>query len=127
MRSPALLLGLAVLIAPALSFAQSGPELTQTRDGLGNASHAANTTNSLPAGSENASTGPQAHPAYPSGSSTANPGAGLVNTQPKPAIGTLGSPPGIISTTTNHGGKTEMQPAAVAVGQEGAGKTTAGK
>ena len=127
MRSSAMLLGLTMLVVPVSGWAQTGPGLTQSRDGLGNATHGANTTNSLPAGSENASTGPQAHPAYPSGSSTANPGAAMVNAQAKPVSGTLGSPPGIISPSTTHGATTPLQPTAPAVGQEGAGKTTTAK
>ncbi len=97
----ALTLALLLSAMNATAYAQvatSGP--TQTRDGLGTAGHPASPANSSPAGSENAATGAQSHPAYPSGSTTANPGAAFVRDQPKPATGSLASPPGKVTTPT---------------------------
>ena len=88
----------AVLLAPLAAFAQG---VTQSRDGLPTASHSdPQPSNGLPAGSVNATTGPQSRPAYPSGSTTPNPGAAFVNsTTPTPATGAAQKPTGVVSTT----------------------------
>lgn len=109
MRTPALVLTAALLFAPAFGFAQ--PATTQGRSGLGNGEHPTNPANSLPAGSENATTGPQSRPAYPSGSTTPNPGAAQVQTTPVPATGPAAAPTGDHPTT----------PGAAAATTEGAG------
>ncbi len=88
----------AVLAFPAAALAQGG--VTQSKDGLDTATQGKTSNNSLPAGSVNAQTGPQSRPAYPSGSTAANPGAAFVNTMPVPATGPATAPPGIVSTTT---------------------------
>lgn len=124
MRVLTVLLGTALLAAPAVANAQAGP--TQSRDGLGNAAHPSTPSNSLPAGSENANTGPQSQPAYPSGSDTPNPGAAFVGTRPTPATGPIASPPGVLSTTTTQGGQTTTRPGGFGVGEEGAGKAPPG-
>ena len=86
----------AVIVLPASAFAQG---VTQSRDGLATASQGHGiTNNAAPAGSVNAATGPQSRPAYPSGSTTANPGAAFVKTMPKPQTGPAAAPPGVIST-----------------------------
>ncbi len=121
MRAFPLLLSAALLAASPAAQAQSGA--TQSRDGLGAAAHPNSPTNSLPSGSENANTGPQSRPAYPSGSDTPNPGAAFVRNAPKPATGPLGSEPGVLSTTTIQSGATTTHPGGPAtVGTEGAGK-----
>ena len=123
MRVLDILFAAALLAAPLGAQAQSGGAPTQSRDGLGGAAHPNSPTNSSPAGSENADTGPQSRPAYPSGSDTPNPGAAFVRNGPKPATGPLGSEPGILSTTTVQGGATTTHPGGpAAVGAEGAGK-----
>lgn len=124
MRALTILLGTALLAAPVAARAQAGP--TQSRDGLGNAAHPLAPSNSLPAGSANANTGPQSRPAYPSGSTTPNPGAAFVGTKPKPATGALASPPGTLSTTTTRGGQVTTRPGGPSVGEEGAGRTPPG-
>ena len=109
----------AVLLAvPIAALAQAGP--TQDRSGLplGETSPGAGSSNSLPAGSVNAQTGPQSRPAYPSGSTTANPGAAFVRDTPKPSTGPLSSPPGTVSTTTvNPGGGVTQRTGGSGVGQ----------
>ena len=113
----------AVLVAlPLGAQAQTAGAPVQSRDGLGGAAHPGSPTNSLPAGSENADTGPQSRPAYPSGSDTPNPGAAFVRNGPKPATGPLGSEPGVLSTTTVQGGGATTHSDGPAVGTEGAGK-----
>ena len=111
-----------LLVVPLGVQAQSAEAATQSRDGLGGAAHPGSPTNSLPAGSENADTGPQSRPAYPSGSDTPNPGAAFVRNGPKPATGPLGSEPGVLSTTTVQGGGATTHSDGPAVGTEGAGK-----
>ena len=111
-----------LLVVPLGVQAQSAEAATQSRDGLGGAAHPGSPTNSLPAGSENADTGPQSRPAYPSGSDTPNPGAAFVRNGPKPATGPLGSEPGVLSTTTLQGGGATTHSDGPAVGTEGAGK-----
>lgn len=125
MRAP-LLFAAALLALPGLAHAQAGP--TQSRDGLGNAAHPTQPSNSLPVGSLNANTGPQSQPAYPSGSSTPNPGAAFVGTRPEPATGALASPSGVLSTTTTQGGQSVTRPngSGFGVGEEGAGKASPG-
>lgn len=111
MRHAASLLALSLVALPAMAFAQGGA--TQSRDGLGNGGHmqpGASPPNSTPAGSENATTGPQNRPAYPSGSTTRNPGAAFVRTKPKPATGPLANPPGNLTTTSVKGGKSVTRP-----------------
>ena len=110
-------LALALLLAPATAFAQAGT--TQGRAGLGTGSHPNNPVNSMPAGTENATSGPQSRPAYPSGSTAANPGAAFVRNQPRPATGTGASPPGTLSTTKVGPGGAITRPGGPA-GQEGA-------
>ncbi len=110
---------LLVSVAPAVALAQ-GP--TQGRDGMGAGSsgqvNTGTSPNSLPAGSSNAATGPQAQPAYPSGSTTPNPGAAMVATQPVPATGPLQSSPGSIATTTvTPGGGTQTRSGGPGVGE----------
>jgi hypothetical protein len=90
MRTPALLFAAALSVAPTVAFAQA---TTQSRTGLGNGDHPTTPTDSTPAGSENATTGPQSRPAYPSGSTTPNPGAAQVQTMPTPATGPTGVAP----------------------------------
>lgn len=114
------LFALIISALPAAALAQSGT--TQTRDGLGNGGHPLAPANGSPAGSENATTGPQSRPSYPSGSTTANPGAAFVRDQPKPATGPLARPPGNLSTTTVQGGRSVTQPGGGA-NQERAGVT----
>ncbi len=114
MRAAILVTGL-VLGLPVAASAQ-GP--TQSRDGLATASQGkGEANNGGPAGSVNAATGPQSRPAYPSGSTTANPGAAFVRTQPKPATGPAASPPGVLDTKTVTGAGTAPQSPAVGVGQ----------
>ncbi len=130
MRHAVLLLAAAFSLTPVVAFAQlnsgapsvmSGP--TQSRDGLGNGAHPLTPTNSLPAGSENATTGPQSRPAYPSGSTTPNPGAAFVGgSQQKPNTPPLANPPGNLSTTTVQGGQAVTRPGGPA-NQERAGTT----
>lgn len=111
MRRAAMLLAFGVAAVPAVAFAQAGA--TQSRDGLGNGGHerpAVSPPRSSPAGSENATTGPQSRPAYPSGSTTRNPGAAFVGAQPKPATGPLASPPGNLATTTVKRGQSVTRP-----------------
>ena len=122
MRVLNILFAAVLLAAPLSAQAQSGGTSTQSRDGLGNAAHPLAPTNSSPAGTENADTGPQSRPAYPSGSDTPNPGAAFVRNAPKPATGPLGSEPGVLSTTTVQGSATTTHPGGPAVGAEGAGK-----
>lgn len=121
-----ILFAAALLVPPGFAHAQAGP--TQSRDGLGNAAHPATPSNSLPAGSLNANTEPQSQPAYPSGSSTPNPGAAFVGTRPEPATGALASPSGVLSTTATQGGQTVTQPnsSGFGVGEEGAGRAPPG-
>ena len=92
-----------LIAAPLAAFAQL-PSGVQSRDGLGDAGQPTNPANSSPAGSNDAATGPQSRPAYPSGSTTPNPGAAFVRTQPKPATGALKSPPGAITTKISKNG-----------------------
>ena len=117
-----LLLVVLISAMPALAFAQAGT--TQTRDGLGTGgrpSPAQSPAGSSPAGSENATTGPQSQPAYPSGSTTPNPGAAFVATQPAPATGSVAQPPGSLATTTTEpSGQAVTRPGGP-VGEERAG------
>ena len=93
------LLTAALLALPIGALAQSGP--TQSRDGLDTATQGKGAVNNAaPAGSVNAVTGPQSRPAYPSGSTTANPGAAFVRDKPTPSTGPIAAAPGIVSTTT---------------------------
>ncbi len=111
MRHAASLLAISFLAVPAVAFAQAGP--TQSRDGLGNGGHdkpGVSPPRSSPAGSENATTGPQSRPAYPSGSTTPNPGAAFVRNQPKPATGPTANPPGNLATSTVKGGQAVTRP-----------------
>ena len=111
MRHAALLLTISLVAVPAVAFAQTG--VTQSRDGLGNGGHekpAISPPRSSPAGSENATTGSQSRPAYPSGSTTRNPGAAFVRNQPKPATGAVANPPGNLTTTTVKGGQSVTRP-----------------
>ncbi len=111
MRHTASLLAVSLLAVPAAAFAQAG--VTQSRDGLGNGGHgqpAQSAPRSSPAGSENATTGPQSRPAYPSGSTTPNPGAAFVRNQPKPATGAIANPPGNLATTSVKGGQSVTRP-----------------
>ncbi len=113
-------LAAASLIALSTSaLAQIGVGPTQSRDGMGDATTPTMSANGGPAGSMNATTGPQAHPAYPSGSDTPNPGAGLVRaTTPKPATGPVAKPPGTLKTVTIHkNGSTTAHPASAGVGE----------
>lgn len=122
----AILLSAGMLAFPLAALAQGPGGPTQTRDGLGNAGHPRASSNSLPAGSLNANTGPQSRPAYPSGSSTPNPGAAFVQTQPSPATGPLAAPPGNLGTTTiTPGGAAIRQPASPGVSEERAGQPQA--
>ena len=118
MRYAASLLAISLVAVPALVFAQAGP--TQSRDGLGTGAHASSPARSSSAGSENATTGPQSRPAYPSGSTTGNPGAAFVRNQPKPATGPVANPPGNLATTTVKKGQTVTRPGGPA-NQERAG------
>ena len=108
MRSAAILIATALAIPPLPAGAQYG--VTQSRDGLGTGSHPHSPTNASPAGSENATNGPQSRPAYPSGSDTPNPGAAFVRNRPVPATGVAVSPPGMLSTTMTQGGQTATRP-----------------
>ena len=95
------------LAVPLAAWAQGGGSpsgVTQSRDGLSTASQGKASSDSMPAGGVNAQTGPQSRPAYPSGSTTANPGAAFVKTMPVPSTGPAAAPPGIVSTTTVGGG-----------------------
>ena len=116
------LFAVVLLAVPLGAWAQTAGAPVQSRDGMGSAAHPGSPTNSLPAGSENANTGPQSRPAYPSGSDTPNPGAAFVRNGTKPATGPLGSEPGVLSTTTVQGGAVTTHPGGPAVGEEGAGK-----
>ncbi len=111
----------AVLVAVPLAVSAQGQGPTQSRDGLGSAgpslSGTATTPNSLPAGSENAQTGPQSRPAYPSGSTAANPGEAFVRTMPVPATGPLQTSPGALSTTTTTPGGTQTTSGGPGVGE----------
>ncbi|HEY0204504.1 MAG TPA: hypothetical protein VGC15_10180 [Acetobacteraceae bacterium] len=119
MRSAAILIATALASLPIMASAQSG--VTQSRDGLGTGSHPQSPTNASPAGTENATSGPQSRPAYPSGSDTPNPGAAFVRNRPVPATGTAVSPPGALSTTTTtQGGQTTTRPGGSPVTTEGA-------
>ena len=97
-----LLAAAALVIAPLAGRAQG--LATQGRSGMGDAEHPSAPSASQPAGSVNAASGPQAHPAYPSGSTTPNPGAAFVRTTPVPATGPVQTPPSSLSTTTTTGG-----------------------
>ncbi len=111
MRHVASLLAISLVAVPAAAFAQAG--VTQSRDGLGNGGHekpGISPPRSAPAGSENATTGPQSRPAYPSGSTTRNPGAAFVRNQPKPATGPVANPPGNLATTSVKGGQSATRP-----------------
>lgn len=109
MRRAATAFATILFLTPLAAAAQSGP--TQSRSGLGTGAHPTQPTNSSPAGSENATSGPQGRPAYPSGSTTPNPGAAFVRDQPKPASGALASPPGALATTTvQPGGQITTRP-----------------
>ena len=110
MRLDAVLLALFLFAVPVAAVAQAQGAPTQTKDGLGTGGHPTAPTNSMPAGAENATTGPQSRPAYPSGSTTSNPGAAFVAQQPKPATGPLANPPGNLATTTVQGGRSVMRP-----------------
>jgi hypothetical protein len=118
MRSAAILIATALACLPLTAGAQSGA--TQSRDGLGTGSHPSSPTNASPAGTENATSGPQSRPTYPSGSDTPNPGAAFVRDQPVPATGTAASPPGALSTTTTQGGQTTTHPGGSPAKTEGA-------
>ena len=108
-----------VLVATPLSVSAQGP--TQSRDGLGagaqSLSGTATTPNSLPTGSSNAETGPQSRPAYPSGSTTANPGEAFVRTTPVPATGPMQTSPGALSTTTTTPSGTQPTSGGPGVGE----------
>ena len=108
-----------LMMLSTAAFAQQGMGPTQSRDGLGDATTPTQPANSGPAGLMNATTGPQAHPAYPSGSDTSNPGAGLVRaTTPKPATGPISKPPGSLTTVTvGRNGAARSQPNSPGVGQ----------
>jgi len=108
MRHAASLLAISLVAVPATAFAQGAP--TQSRDGLGTGAHPTSPASSSPAGSENATTGPQSRPAYPSGSTTRNPGAAFVRNQPKPATGPVANPPGNLATTSVKGGQLATRP-----------------
>ncbi len=119
MRSAAILIATALASLPLTAGAQSAT--TQSRDGLGTGSHPNSPTNASPAGTENATSGPQSRPAYPSGSDTPNPGAAFVRNQPVPATGTVASPPGALSTTTTtQDGQTTTRPGGSPATTEGA-------
>jgi hypothetical protein len=102
-----------------LSVRAQGP--TQGRDGLASGTQTmtgtASTPNSLPAGSSNAETGPQSRPAYPSGSTTANPGEAFVRTTPVPATGPAQSSPGALTTTTVTAGAPQTRTRGPGVGE----------
>ncbi len=107
-----------LLALSAAAAAQGVLNGTQNRSGLGDADHPTNPSNGLPAGAMNATTGPQAHPAYPSGSDTSNPGAAMVRAaSPKPATGPAAKPVGNVSTMTLSGHGAKKQPASAGVGQ----------
>ena len=102
------------------AFAQGqglGP--TQNRSGVGDVDTPTQPANGGPAGSVNATSGPQAHPAYPSGSSTPNPGAALVRAgSPKPATGPASQPSGSLKTVTiGRDGAATSRPNSPGVGQ----------
>ena len=103
MSSIARLAATVLIVAPLAAHAQSGT--TQSRDGLGNGAHPNAPVNASPAGNENATSGPQSRPAYPSGSDTPNPGTAFVRNQPVPATGVATSSPGALSITTFQGGQ----------------------
>ena len=106
---------MALTAAAAGQGIQSG---TQNRNGLGDAAHPTLPSNSMPAGGMNAATGPQAHPAYPSGSNTPNPGAAMVRAaSPKPATGPAAKPVGNVATVTLSGSSAKTQPGSAGVGQ----------
>lgn len=117
MRATLILIAAALLATSPAAQAQSGT--TQSRDGLGTGAHPNAPVNASPAGTENATSGPQSRPAYPSGSDTAKPGATFVRNQPTPATGPLGSPSGQLSTTTTQGGQTTTRPGGSAAIDEG--------
>ena len=102
--SRAALFAAALLAVVPLSVSAQGQGPTQTRDGLGSGGRSLSSTgtspNSLPSGSENSQTGPQSRPAFPSGSTTANPGEAFVRNTPVPATGPLQTSPGALATTT---------------------------
>lgn len=126
MRAIAILLGTTFLATPLAVQAQSGT--TQSRDGLGTGAHPLAPVNGSPAGSENATTGPQSRPAYPSGSDTANPGAAFTRNVPTPATGPLASPPGALATTTTtQGGQVTTRPGGTPRTEEGASSPPAAK
>ncbi len=104
MRSSAILIAATLASLRLTAGAQSGA--TQSRDGLGTGSPPNSPANASPAGTENATSGPQSRPAYPSGSDTPNPGAAFIRNQPVPATGMAANPPGALSTTTTQGGQT---------------------
>lgn len=119
MRIAGILIAIAIASLPLTARAQGAP--TQSRDGLGTGAHPLNPTNASPAGTENATSGPQSRPAYPSGSDTPNPGAAFVRIQPVPSTGSVTSPPGALSTTTTtQGGQTITQPGGSPATTEGA-------
>ncbi len=107
------------LIWLPLSVRAQGP--TQGRDGLASGTQTmtgtASTPNSLPAGSSNAETGPQSHPAYPSGSTTANPGEAFVHTTPVPVTGPAQASPGALATTTVSPSGTQTRSGGPGVGE----------
>ncbi len=109
-----------VMLMPVAALAQNGASTgpAQPRDGMGDSTTPSTSFNGLPAGSVNAATGPQAHPAYPSGSTTANPGAAFVRDQPVPSTSPLTHSPGELSTTaTNAAGTKTQSPASPGVGE----------
>ena len=118
MHSTAILIATVLAAMPLAANAQSGT--TQSRDGLGTGAHPNSPANGSPAGAENATSGPQSRPAFPSGSDTANPGAAFVRNQPVPAAGTVASPPGALSTTTIQGGQAITRPSGSPATTEGA-------
>ena len=111
---------LALLASPSVAKAQAPAAAGPTQDisSMDSGSNPVNTPNSLPAGSMNAVTGPQAHPAYPSGSSTPNPGAAFVKSQTAvPAAGQTRGSPGDLSTTTVGSDGTETSSSGPGVGE----------
>lgn len=124
-RPITILLGTILLASPLVTHAQSGT--TQSRDGLGTGAHPNAPTNSAPAGSENATSGPQSRPAFPSGSDTANPGAAFTRNQPKPTTGALGKSPGALSRTTTQGGKATTRPGGTGATEEGVARAPTAK
>ena len=102
----------------AAAAAQGIGSSTQSRSGLGDAAHPTLPSNSMPAGSMNATTGPQSRPAYPSGSDTPNPGAGMVRANsPKPATGPAKKPVGAVKTVTIAGKHAGPKPNSPGVGE----------